>query len=53
MYSVKLDRGDKEIKKIKGVKGSITARLGINDFRKCSLEKRLHQDSSSIFTIYK
>ena len=31
MYSVKINRVDKEIKKIKGVRNSVTARLSIND----------------------
>ena len=45
MYSVKIDRVDKEIKKIKCVKDSVTTRLRINDFRKSLLVKRLYHDS--------
>ena len=41
IYSVKIDGIDKEIKKIKGVRNNVTARLIINVFRKCLLEKKL------------
>ena len=50
MCFVKIDRVDKE-KKTKGVRNSVTARLSINDFRKCLLEKKFCHDS--IYTIYK
>ena len=46
IYSVKIDRVRKEIK---GVKDMVTARLSINDLRKCILEKRLYHDSMYVF----
>ncbi|XP_037806202.1 uncharacterized protein LOC119600179 [Lucilia sericata] len=49
MYSVKIDRVEKEIKKIKGVKQYVTAKLSINNFRECLQEKKLYHDSMYIF----
>ena len=46
IYSVKIDRVRKEIK---GVKDMVTARLSINDFRKCLLAKRLNHGSMYLF----
>ncbi len=45
MYSVKIDKVQKEIKKIKGVKKCVSNRLSIKDFRKCLLKKQLYYDS--------
>ena len=49
MYCVKIEREDKEIKKIKDVRNSIKASLSIHYFRKCLLEKNLYHDSMYVF----
>lgn len=48
MYSYKIDEDEKEVKKMKGVKKSITTQLSCNDFKKCLVDKKLYYDSMYI-----
>ncbi|XP_059221314.1 uncharacterized protein LOC131995971 isoform X1 [Stomoxys calcitrans] len=49
MYSIKIDKVDEEIKKIKGVKHCVTAKLSTNDFKKCLFEQINYYDSMYVF----